>query len=172
MKWTNTGEREADARRFRSVPRSFPGFLFGSWEHLVRLPFRSGRSLASAPLPTEMISPHSRVNQTHLCHQDNTLSASQRDGGFMQTRPRLVDVTSARPASATRKMVRAGETLELAPGATTASRTVGRPGTGDQDERTEQVRNHANDCADLVKEVRAALESDVSELRPQKLTRL
>lgn len=24
---------------------------------------------------------------------------------------------------------------------------MGRPGTGDQDERTEQVRNYANDCA-------------------------
>src|SRR5205823_13220118 len=47
----------------------------GSWEHLVRRPFRSGRSLVSAPLPPEIISPHSRVKQTPLSHQDTTLSA-------------------------------------------------------------------------------------------------
>src|SRR2546421_8608702 len=58
--------------RFRDRSQDSP---LGSWEHLVRLPFRSGRSLVSAPLPPEMISPYSRVKQTSLSHRDNTLSA-------------------------------------------------------------------------------------------------
>src|SRR2546425_13256845 len=91
------GDRVAETRRFRSVPRTFPGFLLGPGN--ILFVFLFAQVGASAPIPTEMISPHSRVKQTHLCHQDHTLSASQRDGGFMQTRPGLVDVTSARPAS-------------------------------------------------------------------------
>lgn len=56
-------------------------------------------------------------------------------------------MTSARPASATRKRVRAGEPLEPAPGAPTGSRTVGRPATAGQDEPTEPVRTLAKDGA-------------------------
>jgi hypothetical protein len=53
--------------RLPSVPvgsANVSRIAIGSWEHLVRIPFRSGRSLALAPLPTEMISPHSKVKQT------------------------------------------------------------------------------------------------------------
>src|SRR6266487_2975196 len=42
-------------------------------------------------------------------------------------------------------MVSAGQPLEPALSATTASRTLGRPATADQDERTEPVRITAND---------------------------
>ena len=42
-------------------------------------------------------------------------------------------------------MIRAGQPVEPAPGATTASRTLRRPATADQEERTEPVRNPAND---------------------------
>ena len=121
---------------------------------------------ASAPIPTEMISPHSRVKQTHLCHQDNTLYASQRDGGFMQTRPGLVDVMSARPASDTRKMVRAVGRLW-------SWRQAQRRQAGRWDALELETRMSGQSKSetiqmiprDLVKEARTALESAASRPR-------
>src|SRR3989440_6057427 len=86
--------------RFRDRSQDSP---LGSWEHLVRRPFRSGRSLVSAPLPPEIISPHSRVKQTPLSPGYHSLCprVAQRDAPFKENGSRsyiVAGMVSATPA--------------------------------------------------------------------------